>query len=100
MTASFDERHQLPQASLLMAHVHQLGSVDGEGVGLAAVGAHLKGDRGELFGPLGVTGHDGLARLLEGRHPHQCRLSEAVAQRPQGVQTAGGQIEVSGLHRH
>ena len=42
-----------------------------------------------LLGPLGVTGHEGRARLLERRHPHQRRLSQAVAQRPQVCRGSG-----------
>ena len=92
------ERNELSESALLPSGDHELGAVEREGVGLAAVGADLHGAGRQLLGPVGVTGHQGVGGLVKGGGPPHGRLLEPFAERLDRGKTSGRRLEVTGLH--
>ena len=95
-----DERDEGVQRPPPQVHHDDLGAVDDEGVGLAAVGADLEGLGGQLLRLVGVPGDQGPGGALEGVHPVQEGLVELLDQGPLDLEAAVHLGDVPGARGH
>ena len=93
------ERDQLTHPALLVADHHELGPIDGDGVGLPALGPQLQGGVGELLGPIRLSLRQGVGGLAVGGGPHHGGLVKPRVGLPDVLEATACPVELRGLHR-